>query len=142
MGVLTPLQHSWYSIPVSIILKKEGTVRFIADYLRLNQKFVRNIYPLPRTSETMQNLEGIQYTTILDLNMRYYTIRLSLASHNTTTIVTEFGRFRYNSTPTGMCASGDIFQANVDDILGDIYGVKMYKDYIIVLSKGCFANNI
>ena len=90
----------------------------------------------------MQNLEGIQYTTILDLNMRYYTIRLSLASHNTTTIVTEFGRFRYNSTPTEMCASGDIFQANVDDILGDIYGVKMYKDYIIVLSKDCFANNI
>ena len=41
-----------------------------------------------------------------------------------TPIVTESGRLRYNGLPMGMCASGDIFQAKVEKLLGDIEGVK------------------
>ena len=74
--------------------------------------------------------------TALNLNMGYYTIRLSPASQDMTTIVTEFGKFRYNRLPMGMCASGDIFQAKVDKLLGDIEGVRTYIDDILVLRKG------
>ena len=35
----------------------------------------------------------------------------------------------------GMCAYGDIFQANVDELLGDIEGVKTYIDDILILGK-------
>ena len=42
----------------------------------------------------------------------------------------------------GMCASGDIFQAKVDVLLGDIEGVKMYIDDILVLIKHSFENHI
>ena len=38
----------------------------------------------------------------------------------------------------GMCASVEIFQAKVDDLLGDIDGVKSYIDDIIVLIKDSF----
>ena len=38
IGVLTPLQQSQYDTPVFIIPKKEGIVKFITDYRRLNQK--------------------------------------------------------------------------------------------------------
>ena len=55
-----------------------------------------------------------------------------------TTIVTEFRKFRYNRLPMGMCASGDIFQAKLDELLGDIEGVKKYIDDILVLSKDSF----
>ena len=95
-------------------------MRFITNYNMINQKLVRKPYPLPRIGETMHQLEGFQYATALDLNMGYYTIRISPASQNTTTIVTEFGKFRYNRLPMGMCASGDIFQAKVDELLSDI----------------------
>ena len=50
-----------------------------------------------------------------------------------TTIVTEFGKFRYNRLPIGMCASGDIFQAKVDDLLSDIEG---FKACIVLESVG------
>ena len=56
IGVLTPLQPIQYGIPVFIIPKKEVTVRFVTDYLSLNQKLVINPYPLPRIGETMQQL--------------------------------------------------------------------------------------
>ena len=49
-------------------------MRFITDYCRINQKFVINMYPLPRIGETMKQLELFQYATTIDLNMGYYTI--------------------------------------------------------------------
>ena len=41
-----------------------------------------------------------------------------------------------------MCALGDIFQAKVDELIGDIEGVKTYIGDILVLSKDCFINHI
>ena len=49
---------------------------------------------------------------------------ISLTSQDMMKIVTEFGTFRYNCLPMVMCAPGDIFQAKVDDLIGDIEGVK------------------
>ena len=57
------------------------------------------------------------------------------------TIVTEFGKFGFNCLPMGICASEDIFQAKVDNLVGDIEGVKTYIDDIIVLSKDCFRKH-
>ena len=37
-------------------------------------------------------------------------------------IVTEFGKFRYNRVPVGICTSGDIFQSKLDELIGDIEG--------------------
>ena len=42
----------------------------------------------------------------------------------------------------GICASGDIFQAKLDELLGDIDGVKTYIDDILVLGKDSFENHI
>ena len=59
-----------------------------------------------------------------------------------TTVVTELGKFKYNRLPIGMCTSGDILQANVDELLGDSKGVKTYIDDIIVLGKDSFEKHI
>ena len=95
----------------------------------------RKPHPLPRIGETIQQLEGFQYTTALDLNMGYYSIRLSPDSQDMTPFVTKFGKFRYNCLPMGMCASGYIFKAKLDKLLSDIKSVKTYIDDILVLSK-------
>ena len=59
-----------------------------------------------------------------------------------TTIVTEFGKFRYNRLPMGMCASGDILQDKIDKLLDKTEGVKTYIDDILILRKYCFRNHI
>ena len=74
--------------------------------------------------------------------MGYYNIRLLHASQNMMTIVTEFSKFRYNHLPMCMCASGGIFQSQVDELLGDIKGVKTYIDDILVLSNERFYEHI
>ena len=90
----------------------------------------------------MTQLEGFQYATALDINMGYYTIRLPPTSQDMAKIVTEFGKFRYNRLPLGMCASGYIFQARGENILGDIEGVKAYINDMLVLNKDFFINHI
>ena len=142
IGVLTPVQESEYGTPVFIIPKKEGTVRFVTDFRRVNKNIVRKPYPIPRIGETMQQLDGFQFATALDLNMGYYTIQLDAKSKDITTIVTEFGKFRYNVLPMGLVSSGDIFQAKVNELLGDIEGVKAYIDDILVLNKGTFKDHV
>ena len=95
-------------------------MRFITDYHRLNRKFVKKPYPPPIIGKTMHQLEAFHYVTVLDLNMGYYTTRLSDASQDMKTIVTEFGKFGYNRLPMGICALDYIFQAKVDRLLGYI----------------------
>ena len=56
----------------------------------------------------------------LYLNMVYYPIYISLESCNLTTLAAEFEKFRYNRVPMALCASVEIFQSKVYDILGDI----------------------
>ena len=42
----------------------------------------------------------------------------------------------------GMCASGDIIQAKVDELIDNIKGAKMYIDNLLVLRKDSFEKQI
>ena len=79
----------------------------------------------------MQQLEVFQYAIMLDLKMGYYTITILPASQDMTTAVTEFGKFRDNLLPMGMCTSGGIFQDKVDDMTSDIKGIKTYINSLL-----------
>ena len=74
--------------------------------------------------------------------MGYYTIHILPESCDLKTIITGFGKFRYNRVPMGLFASGDIFQAKVDELLSDIEGFKTYIDDILVLGKRISSQHI
>jgi hypothetical protein len=61
---------------LTIIPKKNGTVRFISDFRKLNEMLKRMPYPIPKNAQMLQELEKSAYATSLDLNMGFYTIKL------------------------------------------------------------------
>ena len=63
IGVLTLVQNSQYGTPSFVIPKKEGTVRFITDFLKLKHKLVKNMYPINIIGETMNQMVVFQYAT-------------------------------------------------------------------------------
>ena len=78
LGILEPVQESEWGSPTFIMPKKDMKICFVSDFRRLNVKLKRKpCYPLPRIGDTLQNLEGFQYATSLDMNMGYYHIVLS-----------------------------------------------------------------
>ncbi len=84
---------SQWSSPIFIIPKKDMTVRTISDFRELNKRIVRQPYPIPKISTTLQELEGVTYATALDLNTGYYTIRLDSMSVKMCTIIFPFGKY-------------------------------------------------
>ena len=140
--VLEKVQESQWGTPVFIIPKKEGTVRFITDFRKVNNQILRKPFPIPRIADTLQQLEGFTFASALDLNMGYYTIPLHECSKDVTTIVTEFGKFRYNCLPMGMVISADVFQSKVYDLIGDIEGVRTYIDDILCIGNGSFEEHL
>ena len=86
LEVLKPIQESEWAFPSFINPKKSkelgrpGTVRFLPDFCELNKRIIRKPYPLPKIRTVLQVLKGFQYATALDLNLSYYTLRLSLAT--------------------------------------------------------------
>ena len=90
----------------------------------------------------MKQLEGFQCATELDLNMGYFTIRLSTAIQDMMMTVTKFGKFRYNCLPMDMCVQSDILKYKLDNLLDDIKGVKTHINGISVLIKESLYNNI
>ena len=142
LGVLEKVNESEWGSPTFIIPKKDNTVRVISDFRRLNTKIKRKPYPLPRISDTLQNMDGFTYASALDLNMGYYHIVLSPEAADMCTIVTEFGKFRYKRLPMGVAGSPDIFQAKINELLGDIDGIKAYIDDVLAIGKGSFEQHL
>ena len=130
------------SLLTFIIPKKEGTVHFLTNYRKVNGQIVCKPFLIPRIADTLQQLEGFTFATTLDLNMGYFTTPLAECSKDVTTIVTEFGKFRYTCLPMGMVISGNVFQSKMYDLISDIKGVKTYIDDILCIGKSSFADHI
>ena len=68
LGVLRRVAESAYGSPAFLIPKPDSSVRFVTDFRKVNATIKRKPFPLPRIAETMQNLEGFQWATTMDLN--------------------------------------------------------------------------
>jgi hypothetical protein len=77
LRVIKPQVPSAYQSPSFIIPKKTGAVRVVSEFKVLNTKLQRAPYPIPRIQDILKNLNGFTYATSIDLNMVYYTIRLT-----------------------------------------------------------------
>ena len=138
--VLEKVQESQWGTPVFIIPKKEGTVCFITCLKKVNNQILRKPFPIPRIMETLQPSEGFTFASVLDFNTGYYTLPQHECSKDSTTIVTEFGKFSYNCLPIGMVISADVFQSKVYDLIGDIEGDRTYIDDILCIRNGSLEN--
>ena len=139
--MITPVPNLEYGTAIFIINKKDGTVKFIMNYQKIDQKITRKPYPLPIIGDTVHQLEVFQYATALDLNVVYFTIDIFPESCDLTTIVTEFGKLRYNRFPMGICVSINIFQDKLDELLSNTKSFKRYINYILVFGKGSFSKH-
>ena len=75
-GILRKDSTSLWTSPIFIIPESDDTVRVVSGFRKLNACLVRKTYLIPKISGVTQELEEFQFTTALDLNMGYYTLRL------------------------------------------------------------------
>lgn len=140
--VLTKVNRSEWAAPSFIIPKKDGRVRFISDFRRLNTMIKRAPYPLPHIQDMLYKLSNFSYATTLDLCMGYYHITLTDAAKKICTITTPFGKYEYNRLPMGCCIAPDIFQERMSTLMDDLETVRTYLDDLLIVSSGTFEDHL
>ena len=117
--------------------KKDKTLRPCNDYRGLNDITIKNRYPLPLISSAFELLQGATVFTKLDLRNAYHLVRIREGDELKTAFNTPFGHYEYLVMPFGLTNAPAIFQALVNDVLGDMLNqfVSVYLDDILIFSK-------
>jgi hypothetical protein len=135
LGVLERQPASEWALPSFIIPKKDKTVHFLSDFWEVNKRLVRKPFPIPKISTILQEIEGFSFTTALDLNMVYYTIRLDPDASKICTIIFPWGKYSYKQLPIGIAGSPDIFQGKMSELMESLEYVRAYLDDPLCISK-------
>jgi hypothetical protein len=89
LGVLKWTKANKWAAPTFITPKKDGRVRFISDFRKLNKWLRQAPYPIPKIQDLLHKLEGFMCATSLDLNMGCHHVKLNPDAQKHCTIVTQ-----------------------------------------------------
>lgn len=117
---------------VVVTVKSSGQLRICLDPRNLNNCIMREHYPLKSIDEIRSQLKGAACFTHLDAFSGFWMIKLDEYSSDLCTFQTPFGRYRYLRLPYGISASSEIFQRIMMNLFGDLEGVLIFIDDILV----------
>ena len=87
-----------------IVRKKDGSILFCIDFRKLNQRIMKDAYPIPLIDNTLHSLAGSKYFTTLDLKSCYWQVELRECDKAKTAFrVGSLGFFVCNRMSFGLC---------------------------------------
>ncbi len=127
-----------FASPFFFIKKKDGTLRPVQDYRKLNEMTIKNRYPLLLISELIDKLRGAKYFTKLDIRWAYNNVRIKEEDEQKAAFRTNRGLYEPTVMFFGLTNSPTTFQSMMNDIFRDLIGegkVTIYLDDILIFSK-------
>src|SRR5436189_5125011 len=106
------------------------------DYRALNQKTLKNAYPLPRIQDCLDRLGKASHLTTLDLTSGYWQVRIAEVDIPKTGFNTRYGKYEFLVMPFGLTNAPATFQTLMNTILRPYIDkfVLVYLDDVLVYS--------
>jgi hypothetical protein len=142
IGVLSRTGPAKYLSPTFIIPKKDGRVRWVSDFRKLNTMITRKVYHLPRIQDILRKRNRYDYFTKLDISMQYYTFELDEESKELCTICKPFGNYQYNCLPMGMKQSPDIAQQIMEHLYRPYTETVVYIDDVGIFTQESWEGHL
>src|ERR1700748_2984185 len=124
--------------PVFFIKKKDGSLRFVQYYRKLNVMTVKNTYPLPLISDFMSKVSKAKYFTKLDVRWGYNNVRIKEGDEWKAAFRTNRGLFEPLVMFFGLCNSPATFQTMMNELFKELIDqgvVGVYMDDILVFTE-------
>ena len=139
-GNIKPSTSPWGAGVVMVRKKGTSDLRMCIDFRMLNEQTVKDVYPLPRIDDSLNDLAHCRYFTTLDMGSAFWQVSLSEEDQIKTAFATHSGLFQWTRMPFGLCNATATFQRlmnmilkSEDSQLGNI--VLCYVDDILIATK-------
>ncbi|GFW32141.1 retrovirus-related Pol polyprotein from transposon 17.6 [Trichonephila clavipes] len=118
--------------------EKDGSSRMCIDYRKLNQKLVKDKFPLPIIEDVLDTLQEAKVYSTLDLRNGFFHVDVDEDCRKYTSFVVPDGQFEFNKVPFGLSTSPGVFQRYVSSIFRDLTRkgiVISYLDDLVIPAK-------
>ena len=135
-NLIRPSKGVWSS-PCFFVKKKDGSLRLVIDYRRLNKLTIKDNFPLPIIDTLLDSLAGAVVFSKLDAASGYWQVPMHSNSIEKTGFTTPQGTFEFLVMPFGLTSAPATFQRMMTNLLGDYIGkfVHVFIDDVICYSS-------
>ena len=133
-GYIRP-SKSQYSSPFFFVGKKDGKLRPVVDYRKLNSFTIPDRYPLPLIQELVDQVRDARLFTKMDVRAGYNNIRFREGDEPKAAFKTNKGLFEPTVMPFGLRNAPAVFQRMMNTQFADITAegnTIIYMDDILI----------
>ena len=135
-GVIQPSSLAWSS-PIVMVRKKTGDIRVCIDYRKLNERTIKDAYPLPRIDMCLDCLSSAKVFSTIYLQSAYMQLEVAEDDIYKTAFITKYGLFEYLAMPFGLCNPTSTIQRCMEMVFRGLqWNIHLvYLDDIIVMAS-------
>lgn len=126
-----------YNSPVFGVPKKDGTIRMVCDYRRINDASLPDKHVIKEVQDCIDTVgsRGSTVFSTLDLTSGFWQQELEPNSRAVTAFtIPGRGRFQWRRVPMGLSGSPAAFSRLIEEVTRELEGVQGYLDDVLVHS--------